>query len=157
MIKEVLYPFNVVETVRPYIEAAIIAHNELNYVFALENYALARKEWLESMKRQELPEHIQIYFEFVEAQVYESIGKDQIAFSKYYLTKVLSDKIAFNNPDKALPFIGMGCSLFNMEEYVLALRCFLKARNLRESLIGEDTIDTASVYNNLGCAFMALN
>jgi hypothetical protein len=57
--------------------------------------------------------------------VFDSIGKDEIAFSKYYncmnLNKVLSD----SNADKALSFCGMGCSLFNMEEYELALRCFL--------------------------------
>jgi len=42
LIKEILYPFNLVEEVRPYIEAAIIAHNQCNYIFALENYQSAR-------------------------------------------------------------------------------------------------------------------
>jgi len=42
LIKEVLYPFNLAEEVRPYIEAAITAHNQSNYIFALENYQLAR-------------------------------------------------------------------------------------------------------------------
>jgi tetratricopeptide (TPR) repeat protein len=80
-----------------------------------------------------------------------------IAFSKYYLSKTLADKLSFDNPDRALPFCGMGCSLFNMEEYELSLRCFLKAREIREKFVGEDTVDTATVYNNLGCCFMTLN
>jgi len=44
-----------------------------------------------------------------------------------------------------------------MEQYDLATRCFIKARKEREILVGEDTVDTASVYNNLGCCLMMLN
>lgn len=122
-----MYPGTVNERVRPYIEAAIIAHNQLDYSFSLENYASARKEWGKDFKNGELPPEIQIYFEFVEAQVYDSIGQDMIAFSKYYLSKGLADKIGFDKPDRALPFCGMGGCLFAMEEYDMSLRCYLKA------------------------------
>lgn len=88
--------------------------------------------------------------------MFDSIGQDMIAFSKYYQAKGLADKLSFDNPDRALPFCGMGGALFSMEEYELSLRCFLKARELREKFIGEDTVDTATVYNNLGCCFMTL-
>lgn len=43
-----------------------------------------------------------------------------------------------------------------MEEPVWALRLYLKAREIREATIGGDTIDTATVYNNLGCCMFLL-
>ena len=33
----------------------------------------------------------------------------------------------------------------------------LKARDYRETILGGDTIDTATVYNNLGCCMFFLN
>lgn len=46
--------------------------------------------------------------------------------------------------------------MYQMEEPVWALRLYLKAREIREATLGGDTIDTATVYNNLGCCMMAL-
>lgn len=43
---------------------------------------------------------------------------------------------------------------YHIEEPAWALRCYLKAREIREERIGGDTVDTATVYNNLGaCMF----
>lgn len=33
----------------------------------------------------------------------------------------------------------------------------LKARQIREEILGKDTPDTATVYNNLGCNMIMLN
>ena len=57
------------------------------------------------------------------------------------------------NPDRALPYCGIGEALFNAEEYELATRAYLKAREIRESLLGIESVDTATVFNNLGCCF----
>jgi hypothetical protein len=46
--------------------------------------------------------------------------------------------------------------MFQMEEPVWALRLYLRAREIREATLGGDTVDTATVYNNLGCCMMAL-
>ena len=43
-----------------------------------------------------------------------------------------------------------------MEEYELALRCFLRARELREGAIGGDNMESATVYNNIGCCMLKL-
>ena len=43
-----------------------------------------------------------------------------------------------------------------MEEPAWALRLFLKARKIREETLGGDTVDTATVYNNLGCSMFML-
>lgn len=43
-----------------------------------------------------------------------------------------------------------------MEEPSFALRLYLKAKTIREETIGGDTVDTATVYNNLGCCMFML-
>jgi hypothetical protein len=50
----------------------------------------------------------------------------------------------------------MGSVIFNMEEPSFALRLYLKAKIIREETIGGDTVDTATVYNNLGCCMFML-
>ena len=40
-----------------------------------------------------------------------------------------------------------------MREVDWAIRAFWKAKDLRENSLGGDTLDTATVYNNLGCCF----
>ena len=47
--------------------------------------------------------------------------------------------------------------LYNVEEYEMSLRAFLKAREVREKLFGPEHIDTASIYNNLGCCMYMLD
>jgi tetratricopeptide (TPR) repeat protein len=47
--------------------------------------------------------------------------------------------------------------LYNIEEYELALRTFLKAREIREKLLGVEHVDTATTFNNLGCCMFMLD
>jgi hypothetical protein len=47
--------------------------------------------------------------------------------------------------------------MFGTEEYEWALRSFLKAREYREIVIGIETVDTATVFNNLGCCMYMLD
>jgi len=42
LIKEILYPSEMPQTSRVFVEAAITAHNSQNYAFALENYETAK-------------------------------------------------------------------------------------------------------------------
>ena len=45
--------------------------------------------------------------------------------------------------------------MYHIDEPAWALRCYLKARKIREERLGGDTVDTATVYNNLGaCMYM---
>jgi len=50
----------------------------------------------------------------------------------------------------------LGSVLYKTHDYKWALRCFLKARDLREITLGEDSIDTATVYNNIACCLHQL-
>ena len=87
--------------------------------------------------------------------VYESGGKDEIAISCYM--EALTDvQLPYNHPDAAFPYCGLGSVFYHVDEPVWALRCFLKAREIREERLGGDTVDTATVYNNLGCCMYML-
>lgn len=87
--------------------------------------------------------------------VYESGGKDEIAISCYM--EALTDvQLPYNHPDAAFPYCGLGSVFYHVDEPAWALRCFLKAREIREERLGGDTVDTATVYNNLGCCMYML-
>lgn len=60
------------------------------------------------------------------------------------------------NPNRAIPFCGLGNVLFRMEEYEYALRNYLLALEYRETAIGSDTADVASILNNIGCCMQML-
>lgn len=87
--------------------------------------------------------------------IYESAGNDDIAMTAYVRAKEISNGLAENHPDRAFPYCGLGSVLFHIDEPAWALRCFLMAREIREAHLGGDTVDTATVYNNLGaCMWM---
>ncbi|CAD8089476.1 unnamed protein product [Paramecium primaurelia] len=155
LIPEVLYPPNPPLDVQFLVEAAINSHNEANFVFAIQNYDDARKKWI-ALTGRDLTDGLELYFEFSKATVYESAGRDDLALVAYLNARQFSTKLPTNNPDKALAYCGLGSVFYNTEEYDWALRAFLKAREYRENSIGVDTVDTATVYNNLGCCMYML-
>ena len=87
--------------------------------------------------------------------VYESSGKDEIAIS-CYMNAITDVVLEYNHPDQAFPYCGLGSVFYHIDEPAWALRCFLKAREIRELRLGGDTVDTATVYNNLGCCMYML-
>jgi tetratricopeptide (TPR) repeat protein len=91
----------------------------------------------------------ELYFDLSLGSIYESAGKDDIAMSFYM--KARETKLAYNHPDEAFAYCGLGSVLYHIDEPAWALRCYLKARTIREERLGGDTVDTATVYNNLGC------
>ena len=87
--------------------------------------------------------------------VYESGGKDEIAIARYM--EALTDiQLPYNHPDLAFPYCGLGSVFYHVDEPAWALRCFLRAREIREERLGGDTVDTATVYNNIGCCMYML-
>ena len=65
-------------------------------------------------------------------------------------------KLPVNHPDRAFPYCGLGSVLYHTDEPAWALRCYLAARQIREERLGGDTVDTATVYNNIGCCMFLL-
>ena len=96
---------------------------------------------------------LELYFEMSLGSVYESCGKDDIAMDCYMRARQII--LPKNHPDEAFPYCGLGSVLYQIDEPAWALRCYLKAKEIREERIGGDTVDTATVYNNLGaCMYM---
>jgi len=52
---------------------------------------------------------------------------------------------------------GIGRVAFHTSSYSLAARCLARARRIREKTIGEDTVETATTYNNLACCLSSLD
>jgi hypothetical protein len=51
----------------------------------------------------------------------------------------------------------MGVSLYHMEEYEYALRCFEKAKSVQGTGLEADSFGNAILQNNSGCCLMMLN
>jgi hypothetical protein len=85
LIKEVLYPPEMPIEVSTFLEAAIVSHNSSNFTLALKNYEKAKHEWVNIVD--ELPEAIQLFFDYSKGLVYESAGKDDFAFQQFLVCR----------------------------------------------------------------------
>jgi tetratricopeptide (TPR) repeat protein len=160
IIKEVYFPPESPQEVATLVESALVYQCDSNFEMAVDCYEKARETWMKvlklrdsSVKALKRPEH-EMFFCLSVGSVYESAGKDDLALSQYMKAKDV--QLQSNHPDRAFPFCGLGSVLYHMEEPAWALRLFLKAREVREQTIGGDTVDTATVYNNLGCCMFML-
>ena len=93
-------------------------------MFALQNYENAKKEW--NQPEHNYNEGLDLFFEFQMGSVYESAGRDDLALSSFLSAKNMGNKLPMNSPDRALSFCGLGMVLYNIEEWELSLRSFLK-------------------------------
>jgi tetratricopeptide (TPR) repeat protein len=55
------------------------------------------------------------------------------------------------------PYVGMGVSLYHMEEYEYALRCFERARAVYGLNLEVESVENAILQNNIGCCLMMLS
>jgi len=95
-----------------------------------------------------------LYFYIMFGNLYESLELNLMSMRYYFKAKLITDKFSPTNPDCALVYCNIGSLMISMREYEWAFRSFWKAKIIREYTIGGDTIDTASIYNNLGvCTF----
>jgi tetratricopeptide (TPR) repeat protein len=157
IIKEVYFPPESPSIVATLIESALVYQNSANYEMAIDCFEKAKASWLEILHPTETPtlkKEQELFFELSIGSVYESCGKDDLALNQYMKAKEI--KLPTNHPDLAFPYCGLGSVLYQMEEPAWALRLFLKAREIREATLGGDTVDTATVYNNLGCCMFML-
>jgi tetratricopeptide (TPR) repeat protein len=156
LIKEIYLPPSSPTEISTLIESVIVLQNNYNFSMALISLDKAKNKWLEIMKTDSLKPEIELYFEMTRGAIYESCEKDALALAQYYTTKIISDRLAFNHPDKALVYCGLGSVLYHSGEAEVALRCFLMGKKIRERTIGGDTIDTATVYNNIAVCLNGL-
>jgi tetratricopeptide (TPR) repeat protein len=145
----VFFPPDAPQEFATMIESGLVYQNTANYEMAIATFEECRDLWREEEGVKTLRPEIELFFELSLGSVYESSGRDELALSKYLSSKEI--KLAYNHPDQAFPYCGLGSILFHMEEPKWALRSYSKAREIREERLGGDTVDTATVYNNLGC------
>ena len=98
----------------------------------------------------------ELYFNLTLGSLYEAMDLN-FQTIKYFSEALHNhEKLISFSPDNALPFCFIGEFFIKMKEYEWALRCYSKAKMIREETIGGDTIDTATIYNNLGVAAFCL-
>ena len=98
----------------------------------------------------------ELYFNLTLGSLYEAMDLN-FQTIKYFSEALHNhEKLISFSPDNALPFSFIGEFFIKMKEYEWALRCYSKAQMIREETIGGDTIDTATIYNNLGVAAFCL-
>ena len=175
IIKEVFFPPEAPQEVATLIESSLVYQNDANYEMAIRSLNQARDIWRlkqnppkvsqssptkkpgEQEKDQEprLRPEQELFFLMSLGSVYESNGKDEMAIAQYI--KAIADvSLPYNHPDQAFAYCGLGSVLYHIDEPAWALRCYLKARQIREERLGGDTVDTATVYNNIGCCMLIL-
>lgn len=140
------------------VESALVYQNTAYYDLAIDCFEKALESWINILKAEgknvQLRSEYQLFFDLSIASVYESAGKDDLAL-KYYM-KAKEINLAFNHPDLAFPYCGMGSIAYHMEEPAISLRLYLKAKEIRERTLGGDTVDTATIYNNIACCLFFL-
>jgi len=154
VIKEVLYPPKAPSEITTLIESAFVYQNTANFDMALGTLLKARDDWRKDLNTKQLRPEIELFFELSIGSVYESSGRDEHALSQYIKSRHI--KLEYNHPDLAFSYCGIGSVLFHMNEPSWSLRAYLKAREIREDRLGGDTVDTATVYNNLGACMYCL-
>ena len=92
----------------------------------------------------------ELFFNLTFGSLYESLDLDLMTIKFYLEACHISEKFIRANPDNALPFSFLGEFFVKIQEFEWALRAYVKAKLIREDTIGGDTIDTATIYNNLG-------
>ena len=98
----------------------------------------------------------ELYFNLTLGSLYEAMDLN-FQTIKYFSEALHNhEKLISFSPDNALPFSFIGEFFIKMKEYEWALRCYSKAKMIREETIGGNTIDTATIYNNLGVAAFCL-
>ena len=91
-----------------------------------------------------------LFFNLSFGSLYDTLGYDLQALKYYYESTRITEKLIGADTDTSLPYCFLGELFVKIQEYNWALRCFLKAKKIREETIGGETPDTAATYNNLG-------
>jgi tetratricopeptide (TPR) repeat protein len=101
---------------------------------------------------------VDLFFNFTFANLYQSLGYHLMAIRYAVNCKYIVDKFDTQNPNNALAYCCLGSVMFRIREYEWSLRMYNKAKETREYTSGGDSLDCATVYNNMGvCCYMLQN
>jgi tetratricopeptide (TPR) repeat protein len=138
------------EIISNLIDTSFTYQSNSNFYAALKYLIQAKTQWLSYEKTEHLKPEAELFFEMAKGAIYESCKKDDLALGQYFSCRAISDQLNFNSPDRALVFCGLGSVMTHLGHYKLALRSYLMAKKIRERCIGGDSVEAATVYNNLG-------
>jgi hypothetical protein len=126
-----------------------------NYLEAINNLERAVFEF---SRYKIIDSQVDLYFNFTFSTMYQCLGYNLMAIKYAVNCKYITDKFDSQNPNNALAYCSLGSAFFRVREYEWALRCYSKAKETREYTSGGDSLDTATVYNNMGvCCYMMEN
>lgn len=157
LIREVYMPPTCPPVIRSMIESCFVYQSKGEFKNALSTLIKSKKDWMKLENTEILKADIELFFEMSKGAIFELCKKDELALAQYFSCKYLCDRLSFNHPDRALFYCGLGSTLTHLGHFNLSTRSYLMAKKIRERCIGGDTIETATVYNNLGVCMYNLN
>lgn len=153
---ETLFPGSIPKDVVPHLKEASNALNKRNFLLALECYEIGIKVWKKTAV--DMDPSAELFFEYSKGNIFLSIGQLDKALQVFLECRKFSDpsRLPFINPDRSLPYFGIGEVFYEMQEWEISARSFLKAREIRENVLGLEHVQTATVFNNLACCYFML-
>eukprot|EP00743_Colponemidia_sp_Colp-15_P006304 GILK01006783.1.p1 GENE.GILK01006783.1~~GILK01006783.1.p1 ORF type:complete len:750 (-),score=105.49 GILK01006783.1:60-2240(-) len=155
VIREILYPPPAPQQIAMLLESALMYQNTSRYASSIQSYKDAWAAWKDV--GQPLRLEVDLFFMCSLAAVQESAGADDLAMNGYLEARRCADKLPYNHPDKAFPYCGLGSVFYHLGDCQTALRCYLKAKEIREFTLGGSAVDTATVYHNLAVCMHGLD
>lgn len=107
-----------------------------------------------------LPPEAALFFFCELASLHSALHEDDLAARLLWRAQVPSQKLERRNKhdaNAAVVWCGLGRVAFHTSNFELAARLHMRARSIRERILGGDTVDTATSYNNLACCLAALD
>lgn len=107
-----------------------------------------------------LPPEAALFFLCELASLHSALHEDELAARLLWRARVPSQKLerkSKHDANAAVVWCGLGRVAFHTSNFEIAARLHMRARSIRERILGGDTIDTATSYNNLACCFSALD
>jgi len=104
-----------------------------------------------------LAAEVHIFFLCELASLHSAIHEDEMAAQLLWGALPYSERLPSNHPDTAVVWCGIGRVTFHIGSYDIAARAMARARRIRERTIGENTVETATTYNNLACCLTSLD
>jgi len=107
-----------------------------------------------------LPSEAALFFFCELASLHSALHEDDLAARLLWRARVPSQKLERRNKhdaNTAVVWCGLGRVAFHTSNFELAARLHMRARSIRERILGGDTVDTATSYNNLACCLAALD
>ncbi|CAK4480889.1 unnamed protein product [Aphanomyces euteiches] len=138
------------------IECAVAYQNHGQYEMALSQLHEAEDDMIDLSQYRVLDTDAQLFFMLSRGSILDSRQRDLDALQTYSEALVVADGLPEAHPGRGLVLSCLGTVCFHSGNIVVALKCFDKALTIRETLYGENHVDTATTLNNVACCLHAM-